>query len=92
MKHILVLFTIILALIPVVKAEEKSWYEIDGIRFRPVNDSQNHMVICMPWKIEDRISPYSSDPPITGAIASNMLTNTYAHEKTTLPPFALELP
>jgi len=33
-KHILVLLSIILALIPVVKAEDKSWYEIDGIRFR----------------------------------------------------------
>ena len=32
-KHVLVLFVIILTLIPVVKAEEKSWYEIDGIKF-----------------------------------------------------------
>ena len=34
MKHVLVLLSIILALIPVVKAEDKSWYEIDGIKFR----------------------------------------------------------
>ena len=40
-KHVLVLFVIILALIPVVKAEEKSWYEIDGIRFRPVGFFEN---------------------------------------------------
>ena len=33
-KHILVLLSIILALIPVVKAEDKSWYEIDGVRIR----------------------------------------------------------
>ena len=33
-KQLLVLFVIILVLIPVVKAEEKSWYEVDGIRIR----------------------------------------------------------
>ena len=39
MKQALVLFLLILALIPVVKAEDKSWYEIDGIRFRFVTNS-----------------------------------------------------
>ena len=39
-KYVLVLFAIILALIPVVKAEEKSWYEIDGITFR-ITESDN---------------------------------------------------
>ena len=46
----------------------------------------------MPWKIEDRISPYFSSPPKTGAISSNMISTTAGHEKTTLFPFALELP
>ena len=90
MKHVFVFFTIILALIPEVYAEDDKW--IDGIRFRPVNDHENDMVVYMPWKIEDRISPYFSNPPKTGAISSNMISTTYGHEKTTLFPFALELP
>ena len=34
MKHVFVLFAIILVLVPVVKSEEQSWYEIDGVRIR----------------------------------------------------------
>ena len=34
MKHVFVLFAIILVLVPVVKSEEQSWYEIDGIKIR----------------------------------------------------------
>ena len=86
MKHVLVLFVIILTLIPVVKAEDKSWYEIDGIRFRPVGaNSSSPIVIYMPWKIEKRISPYFSPPPLDADIARNEETGT-------LLPFALELP
>ena len=98
-KHILVLFTIILALIPVVKAEEKSWYEIDGIRFRYVTNSpedcegkglvscsKNPIGIYMPWKIEDRISPYFSDAPSNAAAIA--VKNVWKP----LFPFALELP
>ncbi len=85
-KQVFVLFTIILALIPVVKAEVKSWYEIDGIRFRPVlAQSQNPIGIYMPWKIEKRISPFFSGAPLDADIAR--------HEQAeTLFPFALELP
>ena len=87
MKHVLVLFVIILALIPVVKAEEKSWYEIDGIRFRPVGaNSSSPIVIYMPWKIEKRISPYFSDAPSNAAAIA--VKNVWKP----LFPFALELP
>ena len=34
MKHILILFAVMMVLVPTVYAEEKSWYEIDGIKFR----------------------------------------------------------
>ena len=34
MKQLLGLFAIILVSVPVIKAEDKSWYEIDGIRIR----------------------------------------------------------
>ena len=34
MKQVLGLFAIILVSVPVINAEEKSWYEIDGIRIR----------------------------------------------------------
>ena len=44
MKQALVLFLIILALIPVVKAEEKSWYEIDGIKLRVGYTSQEDVL------------------------------------------------
>jgi len=50
------------------------------------------MVVYMPWKIEDRNPLYFSNPPKTGAISSNMISTTYGFEKTTLFPFALELP
>ncbi len=85
-KHVLVMFAIILTLIPVVKAEDKSWYEIDGIRFRPVlANSHNPIVIYMPWKIEKRISPYFSPPPLDAAIIRQ-------DEVKNLFPFAIELP
>ncbi len=67
MKHVLVFFVIILTLIPVVKAEEKSWYEIDGIRVR-YGINLNTQVIYMPSKIEKRISPFGI-PPNIGVIA-----------------------
>ena len=105
MKQALVLFLIILALIPVVKAEEKSWYEIDGIRFRfvtnspddcnsgspdeiksPVSCGTNPIGIYMPWKIEDRFSPYFFSAPTNAAaiVVDNV--------KKPLFLFALELP
>ena len=88
---LLSLCCLILTALP-IQAEEKSWYEIDGIRFRPVNDSKLDMVVYMPWKIEDRNPLYFSNPPKTGAISSNMTSTTYGFEKPTLFPFALELP
>ncbi len=84
-KHILVLFVIILTLIPVVKAEDKSWYEIDGIRFRLVGFFENKIVTYMPWKIENRISPYFREPINTAAIAGN-------YQRKNIFPLALELP
>ena len=91
-KHVLVMFVIILTLIPVVKAEDKSWYEIDGIRVTPVGDLfnpnlsglVNPVVIYMPSKIEKRISPFFSGPPNTGVIAGTQ-------NKKNLFPLALEL-
>jgi len=86
-KQALVLFLIILALIPVVKAEEKSWYEIDGIRVR-YGINLNTQVIYMPSKIESQISPFDFPPfpPNKGVIAGQ------AVEKKLISPFALELP
>ena len=89
LKYLLFPLLLLLTALP-IQAEEDKW--IDGIRFRPVNDSKLDMVVYMPWKIEDRISPYFSSPPKTGAISSNMISTTAGHEKTTLFPFALELP
>jgi len=48
LKQVLVFFVIILALIPVVKAEEKSWYEIDGIRVR--RGQINNDITIYTWK------------------------------------------
>ena len=84
MKHVLVLFAIILALIPVVKAEDKSWYEIDGIRIRQ-GQNINQLVIYMPWYIESQISPFFSGSPQVGAI-------TGIRGDKNLFPLALELP
>jgi len=89
LKYLLFPLLLLLTALP-IQAEEDKW--IDGIRFRPVNDSKLDMVVYMPWKIEDRISPYFSNPPKTGAISSNRISTTAGHEKTTLFPFALELP
>ena len=41
LKHILAFFVIILLFLPVVYSEEKSWYEIDGIKFRNGEYSNN---------------------------------------------------
>ena len=86
---LLSLCCLILTALP-IQAEDDKW--IDGIRFRPVNDTSNDMVVYMPWKIEDRNPLYFSNPPKTGAISSNMISTTYGFEKITLFPFALELP
>ena len=99
MKYYIVLFVIILTLIPVVKAEDKSWYEIDGIRFRYVTNSpedceekglvscsKNPIGIYMPWKIEDRFSPYFRDAP------RNAAAIVVANVNKPLFLFALELP
>ena len=85
LKSLLLPLLLLLTALP-VQAEEQSWYEIDGIRFRPVlAQSHNPIVIYMPWKIEKRISPFFSNPPLDADIAR--------HEETgTLFPFALELP
>ena len=84
-KHVLVLFVIILALIPVVKAEDKSWYEIDGIRIRPAGFTMDKLTFYIPWKIEKRINPYFSSPPFKGAI-------TGKEQQGDLFRFTLELP
>ena len=80
-----------------VQAEEGKW--IDGIRFRyvtnspedcrfksPVSCSKNPIGIYMPWKIEDRISPYFSDAP------KNAAAIAVKNIQKPLFPFALELP
>ena len=89
LKYLLFPLLLLLTALP-IQAEEDKW--IDGIRFRPVNDSKLDMVVYMPWKIEDRNPLYFSNPPKTGAISSNMISTTYGFEKITLFPFALELP
>ena len=89
---------LILTALP-LQAEEKSWYEIDGIRFRyvtnspedcefksPVSCSKNPIGIYMPWKLEDRISPYFSDAP------KNAAAIAVKNIQKPLFPFALELP
>ena len=85
MKQALVLFLLILALIPVVKAEEKSWYEIDGIRVRPAGFTMDKLTFYIPWKTEKRINPYFSSPPFKGAI-------TGKEQQGDLFLFTLELP
>ena len=50
-----------------LQAEEKSWYEIDGIRVRYAIN-RNTQLIYMPWKIESQISPFGI-PPNIGLIA-----------------------
>ena len=89
LKYLLFPLLLLLTALP-IQAEEDKW--IDGIRFRPVNDSKLDMVVYMPWKIEERNPLYFSNPPKTGAISSNMISTTYGFEKITLFPFALELP
>ena len=89
LKYLLFPLLLLLTALP-IQAEEDKW--IDGIRFRPINDNTNDMMVYMPWKIEDRNPLYFSNPPKTGAISSNMISTTAGHEKTTLFPFALELP
>jgi len=81
---LLSLCCLILTALP-IQAEEKSWYEIDGIRFRPVAFSENKIVTYMPWKIESRISPFFSEPTNTAAIAGN-------YQRKNISPLALELP
>jgi hypothetical protein len=78
---------IILTLIPVVKAEEKSWYEIDGIRVRPVGNYRGPVVIYMPWKIEKGI-----DPLYPGIGIPNTPDIAGKAEEKGLFPLALELP
>ena len=86
-KHVLVMFVIILTLIPVVKAEDKSWYEIDGIRIRPVGNYRGPVVIYMPWKKESRI-----DPLYPGIGIPNTPDIAGKAEEKGLFPLALELP
>ena len=83
MKHLLVLLSIILALIPAVYDVDDKW--IDGIRFRPGTHYRNPIVIYMPSKIEKRINPYFSMPPDAGAIAGRDQAKSSF-------PFALSLP
>jgi len=85
LKSLLLPLLLLLTALP-VQAEEKSWYEIDGIRFRPVlAQSYNPIGIYMPWKIEKRISPYFSAASLDADIARD-------EQAETLFPFALELP
>ena len=70
MKQLLVFFTSIYVFLPVVQAEEKSWYEIDGIKIRSGHNA-NRTVLKMPWEgdreiIETRgalVLPPKSGPP-----------------------------
>ena len=41
MKYFIVFFAILIVSVPVVKAEDKSWYEIDGIRLRYGSSEQD---------------------------------------------------
>ena len=74
---------LILTALP-IQAEEKSWYEIDGIRIRQ-GQNINQLVIYMPWYIESQISPFFSGSPQVGAI-------TGIRGEKNLFPLALELP
>jgi len=96
LKSLLLPLLLLLTALP-VQAEEGKW--IDGIRFRyvtnspedcrfksPVSCSKNPIGIYMPWKIEDRISPYFSDAP------KNAAAIAVKNIQKPLFPFALELP
>ena len=93
LKFLLLPLLLLLTALP-LQAEEKSWYEIDGIRVTPVGDLfnpnlsglVNPVVIYMPWKIESRISPYFSDAP------KNAAAIAVKNIQKPLFPFALELP
>ena len=88
LKSLLLPLLLLLTALP-VQAEEKSWYEIDGIRFRPVlAQSFNPIGIYMPWKIEKRISP-SFFGPVTAPLDADIARD---EQTETLFPFALELP
>ena len=56
MKHVLILFAVMMVLVPTVYAEEKSWYEIDGIRIRPAGFTMDKLTFYIPWKTEKRIN------------------------------------
>ena len=83
LKYLLFPLLLLLTALP-LQAEEKSWYEIDGIRIRQ-GQNFNQLVIYMPWYIESQISPFFSGSPQVGAI-------TGIRGEKNLFPFALELP
>ncbi len=68
MKQVLFILTSIYLLIPVVKAEESSWYELDGIKFR--NGQAN---------TEYKVSTSSLGP---ATLANNLSPNTTNSDKT----------
>ncbi len=83
MKHVLVFFVIILTLIPVVKAEEKSWYEIDGIRVRRGQIITDLRIYT--WKTQHRRNLLSPE------VKSGILQDLNASSKPMFP-FTLTLP
>jgi hypothetical protein len=83
LKSLLLPFLLLLTALP-IQAEDKSWYEIDGIRIRQ-GQNINQLVIYMPWYIESQISPFFSGSPQVGAI-------TGIRGEKNLFPLALELP
>ena len=49
MKNVIIIFAVMMKLVPTVYDEEKSWYEIDGIKFR-YGHLQNLTLIYLPWE------------------------------------------
>ena len=88
MKHILILFAVMMVLVPTVYAEEKSWYEIDGIKFRygdsvqqiwfRTNDNENYseeIIIKPDFQLEGQKVPKLT--PITIVLPESLM-NSYS--------------
>ena len=83
-KYVFVLFAIILVLVPVVYAEDKSWYEIDGIKIR-FGEEWYETYISMPMagkdtdiiKTENTISKFKpiSQFPIIITLPENLMNS-----------------
>ena len=88
MKHVLILFAVMMVLVPTVYAEEKSWYEIDGIKFRygdnvqqiwfRTNDNENYseeIIIKPDFQLEGQKVPKLT--PITIVLPESLM-NSYS--------------